>query len=167
MLNNSSDFTRSAEDFAFANLLKTTIENRTKDTIEEDVRLLLIRTLNRLQEARELILNIPKEEDCELSVQNCENENESESEIDRKRKSQLRRQKLMTQMSQMQTKFAMENAKDLQSVENTPNSASSNSHFPSGFFRQKSQYFCAVGQNRTQIGVEDVEENFTCILCEC
>eukprot|EP00095_Tigriopus_kingsejongensis_P008844 maker-scaffold15_size728074-snap-gene-2.18 protein:Tk08844 transcript:maker-scaffold15_size728074-snap-gene-2.18-mRNA-1 annotation:"ubiquitin-protein ligase e3 component n-recognin-" len=159
IMSNESDFAMAAEEIDLVGLLNKALDPVNPELKTKEISEHIQYTLDRANEARELILNISRSGERESSS----NKSDQEEAQARKRRAAAaanRRHKLMAQMSQMQDKFAKENAADLEKMEvDEPSQAG-------GRILRKDDHLdpIAIGPDRT--GIVDAETKYTCILCQ-
>ena len=145
----SSVFTRFVEDFEIVAKLKIMVTTAVHDDLKiPDVRDLVLFAIERCNDARELLLNVNTSRDRENSPSVSGGDGDDAQA--RKRRAAVaanRRHKIVAQMSRMQSKFAKDNADDLENMDTTPTPMSGEST-ASGFFPDQGLPV-AVGVKRT------------------
>lgn len=116
IMTNESDFAKFAEELDFVGLLQKALEPANEELKTKELSEYIQYTLDRANEARELILNIARSDDRE-SPSTKGDQDEAQARKRRAAAAANRRHKLMAQMSQMQDKFAKENAAVLEKME--------------------------------------------------
>lgn len=160
IMTNESDFAKFAEELDFVGLLQKALEPANEELKTKELSEYIQYTLDRANEARELILNIARSDDRE-SPSTKGDQDEAQARKRRAAAAANRRHKLMAQMSQMQDKFAKENAAVLEKMEVDVDLGAA-----SGRVLKLEDHVdpIAIGPGRTSIAVS--EPKYTCILCQ-